>query len=144
MATALDVAAYILRKQGAMSAMKLQKLVYYCQAWSLVWDDRPMFEDEIQAWANGPVIVHLYSAHRGKFMVTEGDINGSPGRLDAKAKSTIDSVVRFYGKKPAYWLSALSHREQPWLAARKGLKMGERGSSVITQATMAEYYGSLV
>ena len=34
-----DVAAYILRKQGTLPAMKLQKLVYYSQAWSLVWDD---------------------------------------------------------------------------------------------------------
>ena len=37
--TVFDVANYILNKQGSMSAMKLQKLVYYSQAWSLVWDD---------------------------------------------------------------------------------------------------------
>ena len=37
MASAHDVAAYILKKLGPMTAMKLQKLVYYCQAWSLVW-----------------------------------------------------------------------------------------------------------
>ena len=40
---AIDVAAYILRKQGAMPAMKLQKLAYYSQAWSLVWDDESLF-----------------------------------------------------------------------------------------------------
>ena len=57
---AIDVAAYILRKQGTMPAMKLQKLVYYSQAWSLVWDDRPIFRDRIYAWANGPVIRNLY------------------------------------------------------------------------------------
>lgn len=42
MATAFDVAQYILSKYGSMSAMKLQKLVFYSQAWSLVWDDAPM------------------------------------------------------------------------------------------------------
>ena len=36
-----DVAAYILQKTGSMTTMKLQKLVYYSQAWSLVWDEKP-------------------------------------------------------------------------------------------------------
>jgi len=51
MATAHDVAAYILDKCGSMSAMKLQKLVYYSQAWHLVWDDAPLFEERVEAWA---------------------------------------------------------------------------------------------
>ncbi len=37
MANAKDVAQYILEKQGEMTSIKLQKLVYYTQAWSLVW-----------------------------------------------------------------------------------------------------------
>ncbi len=51
-----SVAAYILSQHGKLSAMKLQKLVYYCQAWSLVWDEAPLFQEQIQAWANGPVV----------------------------------------------------------------------------------------
>lgn len=47
--TAIDVATQILEQLGPMSAMKLQKLVYYCQAWSLVWDDRQMFSEQIEA-----------------------------------------------------------------------------------------------
>ena len=50
MAEVLDVAAYILKKQGPMTAMKLQKLVYYCQAWSLVWQSKPLFPNDIEAW----------------------------------------------------------------------------------------------
>ena len=50
-ATAHDVAAYILDKQdNGLPAMKLQKLVYYAQTWSLVWDDLPLFDDRIEAW----------------------------------------------------------------------------------------------
>ena len=55
MATVFDVAKYILDRYGAMSAMKLQKLIFYCQAMSLVWDDVPLFENEFQAWVKGPV-----------------------------------------------------------------------------------------
>ena len=62
-----DVAAYILSRKGPMSAMKLQKLVYYCQAWSLVWDDAPLFREPIEAWANGPVCPPLWERHRGRF-----------------------------------------------------------------------------
>ena len=46
--TVLDVAAYILERQGRMPTTKLQKLVYYCQAWSLVWDERPLFDEPMR------------------------------------------------------------------------------------------------
>ena len=39
----MDVAAYILEQRGRLSTWKLQKLCYYSQAWSLVWDDEPLF-----------------------------------------------------------------------------------------------------
>jgi len=61
-ASAHDVAAYILKNGGRMSVMKLQKLVYYSQAWHLVWEDKRLFSDRIEAWANGPVVPNLYPA----------------------------------------------------------------------------------
>jgi len=66
----MNVAKYILDKKGVMSAMKLQKLVYYSQAWSLVWDDEPVFDDAIKAWANGPVIPSLYNIHKWMYQVS--------------------------------------------------------------------------
>jgi uncharacterized phage-associated protein len=65
MANVRDVAQYILEQQGQMTTWKLQKLVYYAQAWSLVWDERPLFDDRIEAWANGPVIRSLTMSTRG-------------------------------------------------------------------------------
>src|ERR1700733_8590182 len=91
MATVFDVAAYILAKRGGMTAWKLQKLVYYSQAGSLVWDERPLFAERIEAWANGPVCPDLYAAHRGAFIVTEID-RGDPSRLIVDATETIDAV----------------------------------------------------
>ena len=46
---AIDAAEYILRKQGSMSAMKLQKLLYYAQAWHMVWEDELLFPENIEA-----------------------------------------------------------------------------------------------
>lgn len=141
MANVHDLAAAILQKQGPMSAMKLQKLVYYCQAWSLVWDEAPLFPERIEAWAGGPVAPALYYRHRGQFEVSqwEGDVS----KLTEKQVETVDSVLKFYGKKTGQWLSELTHKEDPWLKARHGLAALERGNREITTASMAEYYAAL-
>jgi uncharacterized phage-associated protein len=136
-----DIAAYILTKQGQLAAMKLQKLVYYTQAWSLVWDDAPLFSETIEAWANGPVTPALYNQHKGQFVVTT--IDGTPSHLTPNQQETIDKVLEFYGDKSSQWLSDLTHQEDPWIQARKGLKAGERGNQEISLASMAEYYSSL-
>ena len=142
MANVHDVAAYILSRLGRMSTMKLQKLVYYSQAWSLVWDEEPLFPERIEAWANGPVAPDLYREHKGLFKVRSWS-RGNPEILSPVQKATVDSVLGFYGDKPSQWLSDLTHREDPWLDARRGLSPGERGFQEISHAAMAEYYASL-
>lgn len=141
MPSVLDVAEYILQKQGSMTAMKLQKLVYYAQAWSLVWDEAPIFEERIEAWANGPVVRRLYDVHRGSFTVAT--VGGDPSRLDENQQDSVNVVLDFYGCRSAQWLSDLTHCERPWREAREGLGDGERGSVEITHAALAEYYSSL-
>lgn len=142
MATPLDVAAYILNKIGPMTAMKLQKLVYYAQAWSLVWDDEPMFVERIEAWANGPVVPELYDWHRGMYDLYDCP-QGSSEALTQSQRETVDAILSAYGDQTSQWLSDLTHSEEPWKAARKGLAPGQRGRREITLASMAEYYGSL-
>ena len=141
MASVHDVAAAILRKHGPMTALKLEKLVYYCQAWALVWEEEPMFRERIEAWAGGPVVPALYYRHRGQFQITEWD--GNPDALDAAQHETIDSVLKYYGNKTSQWLSDLTHSEAPWITARTGLAPLERGNREITLASMAEYYSGL-
>jgi uncharacterized phage-associated protein len=143
MATASDVAEYILQRLGPVPAMKLQKLVYYAQAWHLVWEDQPLFNERIEAWANGPVVPTLYQKHRGQFYVEPGSLRGDPGALTQDEAESIDSILITYGKRNSQWLSDLTHREAPWQDAREGLQPGDRGDAVITHAAMAEYYGSL-
>jgi uncharacterized phage-associated protein len=142
MATVHDVAAYIIKKLGPISAIKLQKLVYYAQAWSLVWEERPIFRARIEAWANGPVVPELYRHHRGSFQVANWPL-GDPNNLVADDQSTINAVIKFYGHKSPQWLSDLTHMEAPWIRARKGTASGEVCNQEITLASMAEYYSSL-
>ncbi len=118
--TVHDLAAYILREQGRMSTWKLQKLVYYSQAWALVWDDEPIFKAHIEAWANGPVVPELYRKHRGQFSVDSWE--GDPRRLSDDHRATIDIVLAEYGRLTGRQLSLLTHAERPWQEARKGLE----------------------
>lgn len=137
-----DVADFILKSKGTMTTMKLHKLLYYCQAWSLVWDETPLFHDKIEAWANGPVIKKLFSFHRGLYTLSNIQI-GNQNLLSEVQKETINEVLNYYGEKSAQWLIELTHMEDPWRKARKGLDIGERSYQEITLSSIAEYYSSL-
>jgi len=144
MANVFDVARYITERTGAVSAMKLQKLMYYSQAWNLVWEEEPLFANDFQAWANGPVLPILYERHRGMFKVDAALFaDADAGRLTQKDRENVDKVLSFYGDKSAQWLSNLTHKEAPWLNARGDTPVGSPSDALITQAAIAEYYDSL-
>lgn len=143
MAKVHDVAAYIISKIRSIDAMKLQKLLYYSQAWSLVWDDRPLFSARIEAWANGPVVREVFKAYQGHYAISTARF-GNKEALSSREKQTVDAILKFYGPKSGFFLSQLTHRERPWVEARKGVAPGDPSDREITLAAMAEYYGSLV
>lgn len=138
-----DIAAYILQKKGKLTAMKLQKLVYYSQAWSLVWDEAQLFPERIEAWANGPVVPELYKQHRGEFEIEKWS-SGNHENLSKAQKDTVVAVLKFYGEMTAQQLSDLTHREPPWVEARAGLSPDTRGENEITPASMHTYYSGLI
>jgi uncharacterized phage-associated protein len=88
------------------------------------------------------VVPSLYAHHRGEFLVKEWPL-GQASALDAKARYTVNAVLRFYGNRSAQWLSDLTHAEKPWKKARNGLAEGERGDREIPLDAMMEYYSSL-
>ena len=143
MANVFNVAKYILEKCGDMSTMKLQKLCYYAQAWSLVWDDRPLFDEDFQAWANGPVCNELFQKTKGKFLVTASDETGGAGDLTDNQKDTINKVIEYYEPHNAQWLSRLTHLEDPWKNARANLPEDAHSDAIISKESMALYYGGL-
>lgn len=143
MVSVCDVASFILNKHGPLTAMKLQKLVYYCQAWSLVWDEEPLFHETIEAWANGPVVRELFNVHKGQYTL-HSIPSGNPKKLNQDQKETVLAVLDYYGNKSSQWLSDLTHMEDPWRKARRGIPDDQRGNCEITHEAMAEYYSSLL
>ncbi len=142
MASVDDVVAAILEITGRVDTFKLQKLVYYCQAWHLVWVGEPLFPEPIQAWAGGPVVPALYERHRGRYSISEWP-EGNASELVESERGTVSSVVNAYQKLSGRQLSQLTHSEEPWLVARGTLGPGARGSSVIEPGSMQEYYSGI-
>lgn len=136
-----DVADYVLHKVGFVSTMKLQKLVYYSQALSLSREGEPLFDEDFQAWANGPVCPELFHFHRGMFVIGPGELGvGQSGALDGGHKAIVDKVIDSLGMLNGGQLSELTHSEEPWLSARGTYKRGERCNTVITKGEIARYY----
>lgn len=144
MAKINQLARYILDNLGSMTTMKLQKLCYYCQAWSMAWEEIPLIEENFEAWANGPVCPELYYLHKGQYVVFPTDIKADyAGAFNDDQIETINKVLDYYGDKEPYWLSELTHKEYPWKHAREGYEPGQRCSVVISTEDMQSYYGSL-
>jgi uncharacterized phage-associated protein len=142
MASVYDVAQYILDRRGEMTTMKLQKLVYYCQAWHIAWTDDVLFSSRIEAWPDGPVAPDLFRRHQGRFRVSSVR-GGNAANLTEDEKDTIDRVLAFYGDKSPQWLIDLTHQEDPWMHARDDLPARMGSTREITPESMGRYYASL-
>jgi|JI8StandDraft_2_1071088.scaffolds.fasta_scaffold05798_3 uncharacterized phage-associated protein len=145
MRPAKDVALYFLhrvdRDEGdTISQLRLQKLVYYTQVWSLVLRNQPFFEDEIQAWIHGPVVPGVWSAYHqyGKRDIPLPDEPAPP--FDPVEARLLDYVWQRYGELSAGQLRNLTHREQPWLAARGNLADRERSQQPIALEAMRQFH----
>ena len=109
-----------------------------------MWDEKPLFNDPIEAWANGPVVRNLYNLHKGIFVITYNQLSlGNKDALTQSEKETVNAVLDYYGKFSSQYLVELTHSEDPWKQARKGLMPQERGNNIITLGSMVEYYSSL-
>ena len=147
MATADEVARYIIgffQEAGdPVTNLKLQKLLYYVQGWSLALRDEPAFRDRLEAWVHGPVqpgVYGQYKCNRWSPIVEEVD---APN-LDANLVRLIGDVLHVYGGDSGYELEMRSHRELPWLHARGDLAPDEESTERISHASMSAFFKTLV
>ena len=143
MASATDVAHLFLswaNEDGDLiTNLKMQKLLYYAQAWHSVNFGTPLFDDQIEAWDFGPVVRSAYSEFK--------EFGHSPISYDATGKEAkkfspeqIEFLEEFYDKfigYPAHLLVNMSHNEKPWKEAFN------KGHKIISLKAMTDYYSSL-
>jgi uncharacterized phage-associated protein len=143
MVTAQEVADYILwssHESGSfVSNLKLQKLLYYVQAWHLAVHGRPLFPEKFEAWIRGPVIPELYDRYK-RYRWRNIDEEVERPDLDDRAVAFIEEVLEEYGPLDARRLEQLARREDPWIEARDGVADDEPCSALIDEYIMELYY----
>ncbi len=146
MLSIIDVARIVLHEKEYLTTMKLQKLVYYSQVYSLIKFNKPLFCEHFEAWVNGPVSPDLYQYHRGCFMLEDGQLGNLEFKLsdlDHVAQISIQSVLERLGDKTGASLSELTHGEEPWRKHRKNLPPRQRSKEQITHDDILDYYSKL-
>lgn len=127
--------------------LKLQKLVYYAQAWYLANYGNELFNDDFEAWVHGPVLPPLYKKYRhlGFSVIDEKIGLGTVSkRIDAEVFNFLIKVAKVYMPRGAYELELMTHREDPWIKAREGFKPDEVCSNTIDKTAMEKYYAEKI
>lgn len=147
--TAVDVAAYIEKyavdRKKYLSCMQIIHLVYYCQCAYISEYGQLLFDDRIEAWIDGPMILNLYELVGSDSFVSFLDYGDSDkiliddvyGEIEKTIDYVLDRLINAKSQQLKDWISY----EQPFLDARKPLLPGERGRSEMTKEALLEYYG---
>ena len=142
--TASEIAKYTIAsfqaKNKEISNLKLQKLLYYAQAWQLALYARPLFREPIEAWVHGPVVPGVFREY--KEYAWRPIAQKVQASTPAELKFHLSEVIRVYGKFDAVELERMTHREDPWKEARGSLAPDEPSHRVITDESMKNYYGA--
>lgn len=122
MPTAMDVANYFLAtlgidKESDLTHLKMQKLCAYAQGISIALLDRPLFEEELEAWKHGPVVPSLYEEFKknGRRPIPAKKISEHSARkpFDDEQKFVLELAKEYYGSKSATVLRGMSHEDFP-------------------------------
>ena len=144
--SSLKVAVFLINSQKIdsglrdISHLKLQKLLYYCQAFHLAMKGCPLFEEEVIAWPYGPVVLEVYHQYKGfgsSILSPSESDEDEPILEGAEEKSyhVISAVLEAYGRVSAMGLVEKTHNEKPWQEAF------EKGKgTVISKEAMKDYY----
>lgn len=154
----IDVARYIVNysndKEYVITNLRLQKLLYFVQAYYLAFTDskEPCFDDEIEAWDFGPVVPSAYHEFKiygsgnipkiNSFIsFDDQDVWNSErevfneDKIPEDDREIIESVVDQFANYSTTDLVSLTHRQKPWKNAYRN-----SGNRVISKDSIREYF----
>jgi uncharacterized phage-associated protein len=157
---ALAIANYFLDRGAEdgipIDQLKLQKLVYFAQAWHLAVTGQPLFFQTVLAWPHGPVIRDVYhefkkygrNAIDGRATYRELTDTGERTPIAATFPEQTEQVLRrvwdVYHNYSGVELSSMAHLEgTPWDQMVGQLKPEQRRDIPIPNRLMREYYSRL-
>ena len=115
---AITLSNYIIEKfieQGApITNLKLQKVLYYVQGYSLKCFGKPAFQEEIYSWQYGPVVPMSYYEYNRSGARQLLPSNSGKAILATEQKKLINLIVDACKKIPSSTLVTKTHNEDPW------------------------------
>lgn len=145
MANIINVAKYLLTLADSstvkVNPLKLQKLLYYCEGWTLAITDKELFPKEnFQAWVHGPVNVKTYHEFNSSYGMFDPIDIPRVACLDASVtveqKAIIERVFEIYNQYSGSQLETMTHAEKPWIEARGTLASDIPSDAIIDKDTM--------
>jgi uncharacterized phage-associated protein len=146
----VELAKYVVAKNGKTDHLKLQKLLYYIQSWHLVIFDEPLFDEDFKAWVHGPVLMSVWTELKDRSKLTvevsikpklkTAIIARAEKQLLREQVELIEDVLKEYGTKSGYHLECLTHSEDPWKNARGNLPPDQKSTARISKAAMRKFY----
>ncbi len=142
------VADYFLTKKE-LTPKKIQKLVYYAYAWFIALNNQDpnkiqyvLFDEEPEAWIHGPVFPSLYNKYRD-YGFNEVSQKETVEIENDDLVSFLDNVWEIFGKYSADELEYMTHQEDPWKNARKGISPIEPSNNKISKKDIFIFYNKL-
>lgn len=139
---AIEMSNYVIRylkhNNQDVNHLKLQKLLYYIEAWNMVFLNNPIFTDDIEAWQHGPAIRSVWD-HFKKYSILYDELpvcEACSCTMSNEQRAVTNDVLDEYGDKTGYYLENLTHSEEPWKKARK------TSEQIINKQFMKQFYGA--
>lgn len=120
--------------------LKLQKLLYYAEAWSLASRDEALFDEPFQAWIHGPVLASQYQRFKAKWGWQPIWEKVDRPQLDEKLRLHLVEIVEMFGSVPDHVLTTRTQSEAPWIEARGDLDPATRSDAPISKDAVRIYY----
>lgn len=143
----VSVIAYVFMRLGEITPLTLQKMLYFIQGVSYALNKKPMFEENCQAWVHGPVYPAVYNMFKefkynpiddARFAIFEG----KESELTENECRVIDLVVNTFGEYSGKVLESITHKEEPWVLARKGYSDGIPSNKLISKRSIEAYFSA--
>lgn len=139
---------YILKHYGAMSHLKLQKLLFYCDAYHLAYFDMELIDDKFEAWVHGPVSRKVFDSLKDKSLLysdveyvdNDTDVDNAFESLSFLQKELLNNILSTLSTWTGTELEASTHSEKPWLEARVGYGEADRCHELISKETTCDFY----
>lgn len=141
----LRVISYVFEGLREVTPLMLQKLLYFIQGTSYALYNHPMFAEDCEAWAHGPVYPEVYDLFRdfkynpiddARFAV----LDGTADELTDEERKVIDLVINTFGLYGGKALERITHNEVPWRNARRGFGENIPSNEPITKESIKSYY----